>query len=435
MSKPTIESLPIELRIQIILQVPDLQSLQSIALSSTALYQAYILARQEAVPEILRRQYDGLVEIHEAIAAVRSKQFHANTPGDRHNIIALLDARRRSKEIRQLSAQSGSTLPLPDQPASYDEALDLVKLHEIAVWLLDDYSRNASCPFWMGIRQWKSEVLPLKFSALEKKRYFRAFYRFQTFCNLFGQTENPVDSGERPFVKSPWNRQYWEFEDDEVWKVFFGPFTPWEDEEFACLWQHFYDRIHAIYWEVSNDLEEHGPNESGELPEKLRATLLPSHTIRETDNLRLHSDNVREKIVSIGGRFLCELLREKDFVRRRDMIYANYLTSTLAWFPSYVPSKFSDKYPLLYPADRFNFGTGLDGLRAFLSTLPEIERPNLCFELTWLDEIEDDEPVFKEILEDGGDSRSLAWGYALWDNERLYKWARKYAAPIFGTTF
>ncbi|OJJ65223.1 hypothetical protein ASPSYDRAFT_40023 [Aspergillus sydowii CBS 593.65] len=422
-----LESLPIELRVQILLELPDLESLNAIACSSTALYQAYCLARQESPPKILQKNYDGLVDITEAITAVRSRKLHGTRCLDRERIIALLDDRRRNKEIRCLGKRSGTTQPLPDQPVDLNEVRELLRIHEIATWFLNDFSRNAPCPFWIDEVDWSTHVLPLKFSNNEKKRYYRAFYRLQTFCNLFGNIENPVDSADSS------KSLYWDdrqpFTMEEIWKFFFGTFAPWEYEEFACLWRYCYDRNREIYAKVTNDLEQYGPIENGALPARLEVTVLPSCSLLDTDDLRSNRYNNREVLASFGPTFLHRLLREEDFTTQRNMIYANAWGGG-AYFLHSVQRNYEIVYPLVYPADRFNFGMNWGGLHALLSTLPEIEQPNLSWKKTWLVRMEEGEPLYEEMFDTGVNARRWTWAYALWDNDRLWEWEAKWGAPL-----
>lgn len=422
-----LESLPIELRVQILLELPDLESLNAIACSSTALYQAYCLAHQESLPKFLQKNYGGLVEITEAITAVRSKKFHGTRRSDRERIIALLDDRRRSREIRCLGKRSGATQPLPDQPVDLNEVRDLLRLHEIAIWLLNDYSKNAPCPFWIDEVSWSTHILPLKFSKNEKKRYYRAFYRLQTFCNLFGNVENPVDSPDSS------RSLYWDnsqpFTREEIWKFFFGTFAPWEYEEFAGLWWYCHHRNGEIYAKVTNDLEQYGPIENGALPAPLEVTVLPSCSLLDTNDLRSNDCNNREVLASFGPTFLHKLLQEEDFNTQRNMVYANAWGGG-AYFLHSILRNYEIQYPLIYPADRFNFGMDWEGLQTLLPTLPEIEQPNTSWVNTWLEQMEEDEPLFEEMFKTGVNSRRWTWAYALWDDDRLREWEAKWGAPL-----
>ncbi|KAL4807537.1 hypothetical protein BDV18DRAFT_158753 [Aspergillus unguis] len=423
------EKLPIELRIEIIACLPDLKSLRSIALSSISLYQAYTLARREAHTNILRTQFDGIVQVQDAIAAVRSKPLHVSEASNRDKIIALLDDRRRSEEIRRLRTQTRSKLPLPDDPTNEQEIRDLLELHEEANWLLDDYCRNAPCPWWTDSDTWNKKVLPLELSNIEKGRWYRAFYRLQTYCNIFGQGEIALDSKKTGKAMFYWNKN---FTNEEVWRLFFGPFAPWEYEEFKCLAKYVFDRNGQLYQQISDDLEKYG-HEMPRLPDRLRATVLPSCALLETDDLRMNAWDNREVLASFGPSFLVRFLKAA-FITQRDMVYANSHRG-LSWLPDGpLRIDFSDKYPLLYPADRFNFGTNWEGLKALVLTLPEIDRPSLGWQQNYYQLTDGSEPtdeVFSDYFEtDGGHIRRLTWQMCLWDDERSAKWQTEYGAPV-----
>ena len=133
-----LECIPVELRIHILFQIEDLGSLCSLILASPAYHQAYQLVRHELLLVLLEASYDGLVDAADAIATVRSRGLYAIDVSNHERIIALLDERRRSDEIRQLSVSSAKILP--EQPADVDETIQLLHLHSMASFLLEDYS-------------------------------------------------------------------------------------------------------------------------------------------------------------------------------------------------------------------------------------------------------------------------------------------------------
>ncbi|THC98367.1 hypothetical protein EYZ11_002148 [Aspergillus tanneri] len=65
----------------------------------------------------------------------------------------------------------------------------------------------------------------------------------------------------------------------------------------------------------------------------------------------------------MGPAFIFKFLNMNEFLDRRDLILVNGCL------------------PLLYPANRFNFGEDFDGLKTLLATLPPLERPNLAFDI------------------------------------------------------
>ncbi|KAL5336370.1 hypothetical protein BJX70DRAFT_283286 [Aspergillus crustosus] len=415
MTKSTLESLPIELRLQILLEVADLHSLRSLALSSPSFHQAYRLARLKILSKILLNQYDGLVDISEAIASVRSRKLHASRSSDRDKIFALLDDRRRSGGISRLRLQYRVSRPLPDQPSSIDEVLDLLELHKIAIWFLDDYSKNAPRPHWIGPATWSSGILPLKFSDIEKKRFFRAFYRLQTNGNLFSSGENAIGDEDDKYIS------HWDpiFGVEEMWQLFVGTLPPWEVEELGCLWKYIHDRHSERYFEIANDLMQYGVQPVSVLPEHLR---LPKKSlILDCDDLAVDDIDRRETIACLGPMFLYKFLREEDYITRRNLLCIN-ATVTFLCFPLCSPRSSSDYLPLLYPADRFDLGLDVPGFLELISALPEIERPNAAWKKFWIDFMQEDEPLFEEMFTTGNNGPLWAWGYAIWDSDRLADW-------------
>jgi len=254
--EPTLEGLPMELRIHILFKTHDLSSLRSLVFASPKYHQAYQFVRHELLQNLLKTSYDGLVDIADAIAAVRSRGLYAVHESFRERIIALLDERRRSDDIHQLSVSS--TEILPDQPANVDETIQLLHLHRMASFLLEDYSRTAMCPKWMESAKWNDEILPIKLSKTEKRRFLRAFYRLQIYGNLFGPIEIPLNT-EPPETENDWTyKRVWDpgppiFSEEEVWRFFFAT-TPWEVEELCCFWRHCYTRWAAPYFEIADIL-------------------------------------------------------------------------------------------------------------------------------------------------------------------------------------
>jgi hypothetical protein len=195
------------------------------------------------------------------------------------------------------------------------------------------------------------------------------------------------------------------------------------------LWWYCHHRNGEIYAKVTNDLEQYGPIENGALPAPLEVTVLPSCSLLDTDDLRSNDCNNREVLASFGPTFLHKLLQEEDFNTQRNMVYANAWGGG-SYFLQSILRNYEIQYPLIYPADQFNFGMDWEGLQALLSTLPEIDQPNLSWVKTWLKQMEEDEPLFEEMFETGVNSRRWTWAYALWDDDRLREWEAKWGAPM-----
>ena len=425
--EPTLEGLPIELRIHILFQVQDLSSLRTLVFASPVYYQAYQLVRPELLQVLLEASYDGLVDRADAVAAVRSRGLYAIEISNRERIIALLDERRRSDEIRQLSISPAKILP--DQPADVDETIQLLRLHRMASFLLEDYSRTAKRPEFIESAKWNDQILPLKLSTTEKRRFLRAFYRLQIYGNIFGPIEIPLNA-EPPEKENDWSHQRgWDpsppdtFSEEEVWRLFFATMAPWELEELCCFWLHCYTRWAAPYFEIAYSLLGRGVLFMSELPE---AEIPPiRRRFFDNDDLKISQIESRESLASMGPAFLIKILREPDFLTRRNLVIAN-VSFWAHIFPEFWPHpNWDDTWalPLVYPADKFNFGTDVTGLRNLLDMTPlPYEKPNSAWRQRWIDAELDFPEVFVDMFSYGGRARRWDWGYVIWDDERLAQW-------------
>lgn len=166
--------------------------------------------------------------------------MYAQPASNKENIIALLDRRRRSREIRPSTVSMS-----PNEPANSVESVKLLLLHAKANFFMDDYCRTARCPPCMD----NTKILPLRFSENEKSRFLREFYRLQTYCNIFGTPE------EGPGCR--WLGDTFEAED--MWDLFFGMMPPWEVEEFGCMWAYICRKYTRIFGELAPDMSRDSP--------------------------------------------------------------------------------------------------------------------------------------------------------------------------------
>ncbi|RHZ58018.1 uncharacterized protein CDV56_107874 [Aspergillus thermomutatus] len=370
---------------------------------------------------LLQSSYDGLVDIADAVAAVRSRGLYAVKPSNRAKIIALLDSRRRSEEIRRLGL---SSWPFPDEPADIEETIQLLHLHRMATFLLDDYSRTATRPEWMDLERWKDEILPLTLSRTEQRRFLRAFYRMQIYGNIFGPIELPLGA-DYPEEENDWfegTRRTPTFMDEETWRLFFGPMAPWEVEEFSCFWRHCYHRWAEPYREISKSLVAYGVTFFCDLPPEERPPL--DRCSLDLDHLDVHENDQREILAYMVPTFLVKMLRQQNFRTRRDLLLANTVVLTHSFVEYWPKPSWEDPgaLPLLYPADRFNFGADFSGLKSYLETLPPHERPNVAWTQRWLEERQDSPQLFEDMYSYATYSPRWDWGYAVWDGQRLIEW-------------
>ncbi|KAJ5086602.1 hypothetical protein NUU61_007909 [Penicillium alfredii] len=187
MAEPTLEGLPTELKILILFRVPDGDTLKSLVLASPGYHSSYLAARQGVLGCLVKRQYNGFLDIAEALTAIRSEGLHFTL--QRENAISLLDQWRRRDELRELNQSSSNRLP---EPAGLEEIIKLLHFHKILRFFLEDHSINAPRPPWIQPVQWEAQ-LPLCLSQSEKCRFLRALCRLQALTNIFGDSDGEPD--------------------------------------------------------------------------------------------------------------------------------------------------------------------------------------------------------------------------------------------------
>ncbi|CRL26732.1 Lysosome-associated membrane glycoprotein, conserved site [Penicillium camemberti] len=430
MANPTLEGLPTELLILILLEIPDLTSLKSIVISSPIFHQAYLAVRQEALCRIVKDQWGIL--LGDAVAATRSRGLLF--AGQKREAIALLDTWRRKEEISKLGMTSSNRI---DEPGSMEEIGHLFYLHKVFNFFLEDYAKNLPRPYAKNIRlppwleeanipweiQWETSVLPIKLSHTEKHRLLRALCRLQIYANIFGQPECHRGGD---WFRNDWNTKK---ETDsskpaseEAWRVFFGTIPPWEYHEMACVWAYFTTMFDPIYKEVTAGLyelvEKHMRKDDSmyqffdSLPEDVRPPSGGMESLQSLQNLPDRS----KSLASMGPEFVYRLLHGTPLIRR-DMVKLNAEDDILSSFP---PSWLweEDKLPFLYPADRH----AVQNYEGLWSTLPSFEKPNLGWRMMHLLP-HTPEQTFEDAIDlEGGDEALWSWGFAIFDDERLTAW-------------
>lgn len=214
----------------------------------------------------------------EAVVAMRSEDVIAEDIRNRDKIFKLLDCRRLAKE-RKTRFRADSFTP--------DELMKMIKLHDAAIYFMEDYAATLPAPSWWDhdAQEWE---LPIKLSHTERARFFRAFYRLQTWCHIFGQPEYgrfytsiPVwwwvwKELERPSVNEWKNRT---FTREEAYRVIWGTMPPWELEEVASLLEYFESKYTQVFQEIMTALKNgYKPANSVEADEYIRSLDLSNNT-------------------------------------------------------------------------------------------------------------------------------------------------------------
>lgn len=222
---PSLESLPAELRLRVLSNMPDLQSLGLLIQASPVYFAQYRLDRETLLSCFLEPGIEGEVLI-DAIAAFNSQpskigpltQPNSNVTDFldlygwwryTHSPIAMLKSISLA-DLRWITRNHTSTVcPLGSRLAN----MTLRRLISCATHV-ESWERGGSEESPSSI----PAIVPLDdMSRTERTRIFRALYRFQIFCNLFG------------------GKQYQSFTTEEIPQIFFCQFDAWEVEEMNCF--------------------------------------------------------------------------------------------------------------------------------------------------------------------------------------------------------
>ncbi|RAO74194.1 uncharacterized protein BHQ10_010206 [Talaromyces amestolkiae] len=379
----------------------------------------------------------------EAVVAMRSEGVIAEDIRNRDKIIDLLDCRRRgTRESKNCRFKADSF--------TIDEIMKMMKMHESAIYFMDDYAATLPAPAWWDhkARKWPS---PIKLSHTERARFFRAFYRLQTWCHIFGQPEygrhcsastsssfsSPFSAGlERP-SENEWTDRTFTLE--QAWRLIWGTMPPWEIEEVGSLLDYFMSKYIEVFQEITTALingykpgnstrDDQSTQNSDVLDDAPIGTLplgTPIHMIYE-----LRGDpwslaiTFRYSMIEIGPYFLYKILQQP--YDDRHIAVSNNLRSvftTKLWEVTGLNDE--QKLPLVSPADRYERAD----LARFITSLPVLEKPNKCWTRHWAGLEGQLHPDLWLVNGTGHYSsyptinrREWKWGYVLWDDERLEEW-------------
>lgn len=414
-------------------QLPDRASLKSIVTASPSCHRAYLAARQDLLWSILQKQWGDLLDLSEAVIAVRSEGLWFAHNKDK--AIALLDTWRRSQEVNTLNLAPGIRT---DKPQSIQEIVKLFHLHERLNFILDDYSIYSPRPAWIEPYHWNG-LLPLHLSVVEKRRFLRAACRLQIHANIFGTPERSLDPEVPPTINN-WDIGSYYTDDNvriDAYRLFFGAMPPWEYHEMGCVWSYTRLKYIPVIKNISDDLTQLVESQLGCSSAHAldQINLIPLHKILSKDQLPysgfVHTLEQLENIEvivsclsSIGPDFLYRVLHSKG-VDQRNLVLNN-AHSRYTWIGDRIGIRAEeDALPMIYPADRH----AVPNFENFWSTLPPIERPSIGWRIDSMipsrPDTEFEDALWLSLI----NKEDWDWGYALWDEGRLKEWG----APLLET--
>lgn len=209
-TRATLESLPAELRLQILFDTADVADLRALAIASPIFRQQYMLDRRRLLQHALEK----------ALGSVCA---------DALAVMMFAHLREDGGELPEYQVQVSLNYCYEDSGKGCGTAV-LQKcgagdLEAIAGFYLDNIRPLMEyCP--QAFLTQRDCSTPLEVGALtktERTRFLRSLYRFQLFCELFGLKEASDDDVVNALTGA------------DVLKTFFGTFEPWEAEEVVCI--------------------------------------------------------------------------------------------------------------------------------------------------------------------------------------------------------
>lgn len=188
----TFENLPSEMMLEILGSLTDIRSLIAITCSCTKIYKTSTEAQPTIVPRVLSRELGNEI-LPEAIAVLQSSKSTWTKSTAQKFLSETLNERK-----------------IPNHNWSIADGVAVSRLYHQITQLATNFSSEAS------------SVVGTTVSKIELNRFQRAFYRFEMYYNIFGGPNNPLMSVE------------------EQRDAFFSNFSPWENEQLACVHDYLY---------------------------------------------------------------------------------------------------------------------------------------------------------------------------------------------------
>ena len=241
-----LEVLSPELQLKIMLQVEDLEMLNSLIHASPRFYQVFRLNKNFVLSTIALKQFHPLVQ-PEAIAVANLAQFQYQSDGDDIS-------RRYTAEIFRQNASSPEKYAWNGLNASEPVSTDLCNLVKVVKFFVEDYTQNTLLG-QLG-RSEDLEILPvyppsshvviLQLSSNEIQRLQRAFCRFELYRRLFSRClQDPYGRTHRCILYPPLTVA-------EQAAAFFGTMSPVQITELACVRDFIFRRLKGIFLDLED---------------------------------------------------------------------------------------------------------------------------------------------------------------------------------------
>lgn len=251
----TLEGLPSELRIEILMFMPDLPTLRACVYSSPVMHEQYKSNRDRILRACLYRELDGLVI--DSYALVMSRVSVLGSPRTDEKIIEFLESYKSWFSEPDTRPDMYSLTPrFVRWLAAFQLRVVRPLTRSYITWAFANL-KNAVSPSmsrYMGYAADKEETAvdrepDIEINRSEVIRIQRALYRHEIFHRLFGRNAGKRYTGG--------------FRDYFVNHVFFDMFDPWETEAIGCIDIFVREKYVDMFKQVEDDLCRLNPSLRG----------------------------------------------------------------------------------------------------------------------------------------------------------------------------
>ncbi|KAH8808779.1 hypothetical protein F5884DRAFT_381720 [Xylogone sp. PMI_703] len=353
--KACFDDLPNELKVAILLQMHNTPTLQALVRSSPSYHQAYIGQRRLILSTVLLR--DLPVEVLPDAIAV---QYAFKIPFDSRE--------QRKKDIESTLSQykSQRTPSAPDalETIEIDTLTSLARLQSVVVDITSDFYKSALalCPFSNGTIE--------SLSHNEKRRIYRALYRFELYCVIFNERMRLFDNVDQTII-------------------FFSMFKPWEMEELACV----RDYIMRSYFEFL---------------EQCASELTRLHPSKDFYKDSWRSQNA-EYFMTLGLSYLRRVIQTPSDSERAHVLANDIRTS----YGFLMHALEVEPYDWMYQTEAYDAYADEEPLH--FESDDDVEGPNAAW--AWANGYKAEIWYFRP-----GRKNVRKWAYVMWDVDRLRRW-------------
>ena len=230
-----IESLPVELRLQLLLHAPDIATLGAMILACRTFHATYVASRERVLYSVTCKDFsqDDPRDFLSAIwSSTRLDVQGDNSREEVVNFLRLYHAKEEDGPFRSKGIPLQETFALMRLRIARDDIIDHFLDHFLEKGYGKKYESNDGSKIALTVH--------------ERRRFHRAIYRWQIYCNIFPSSDSFIGDFFRDL-----NGSYFDF--DERKSLFFAAFAPWEFDELMTVIKHVHDTwdiLHHYAWTV-----------------------------------------------------------------------------------------------------------------------------------------------------------------------------------------